>query len=254
MTREQKARREPSCRLFATGRERLVCAAPSPGMRLLRGRAGDHERDYARTRATVARVADDETPALRVWRPHRQVAFGRRDRRAEGYGRARAAASERGYAVLERAVGGRAVAYTGTTVAFALAEPTDSGRDGISTRYDRVAGAVRRALERVGVDAREGEPADSFCPGTHSLQADGKLAGLAQRVRQDVALTAGIVVVSDHAPLAAVLAPVYDALGVPFAPDSVGSVARAGGDPDGVADALADELAGDRPVRVQQLG
>jgi len=216
-------------------------------MRLLRGRASDHERDYERTRQLVARVAADGEPALRVWRPHRQVAFGRRDRRADGYGRAREAATERGYAVLEREVGGRAVAYTGSTVAFALAEPP-SGRGGIGDRYDRVSDAAVRALEAVAVDASEGEPTNSFCPGAHSLRAAGKLVGIAQRVREDVALTAGIVVVRDHEAIADVLAPVYDALGVPFDPDSVGSVVRAGGDPTGLVDALAAELVGSRTV------
>ncbi|WP_324665567.1 lipoyl protein ligase domain-containing protein [Haloarcula sediminis] len=223
-------------------------------MRLLRGRASDPERDYQRTRRMVARAADDAEPALRVWCPHRQVAFGRRDRRAEGYDRARGAARDRGYAVLEREVGGRAVAYTGSTVAFALAEPTGesrerpAGRGGIGHRYDRVSGAVQRALATVGVEASAGEPTDSFCPGAHSLQADGKLVGIAQRVRQAVALIAGIVVVRDHAAIADVLAPVYDALDVPFDPDTVGSVARAGGDTAGVIDALTTALVGARTV------
>jgi len=217
-------------------------------MRLLRGRASDHERDYQRTRELVARAADEEQPALRCWRPHRQVAFGRRDRRAEGYDRAMEVAADHGYAILECAVGGRAVAYTGRTVAFALAEPTAASRAGIAARYDRVLGAVERALECAGAEAREGEPASAFCPGSHSLQADGKLAGLAQRVKRDVALTAGVVVVRDHEAIAAVLDPVYDALGVPFDPASVGSVARAGGDADAVRDALEAELVGDRAV------
>ena len=214
-------------------------------MRVLRGRASDHERDYERTREMVARVADDGAAALRCWRPHRQVAFGRRDRRGADYQRARRAASDRGYAVVERAVGGRAVAYTGTTVAVALAEPTADGRSGISDRYDRVEAAVERALATVGVDACDGEPPESFCPGSHSLQATGKLVGLAQRVRDDAALTAGIVVVRDHDAIASVLDPVYDALGVPFDPDSVGSVVRAGGDPEAVVDSLIAELVGD---------
>jgi len=43
-----------------------------------------------------------------------------------------------------------------------------------------------------------------------------------------------------------VLDPVYDALGVPFDPDTVGSVSTAGGpdDPERVIDALGMELAG----------
>lgn len=221
-------------------------------MRLLRGRASDHERDYERTRDLVASVAAEGDAALRCWRPPRQVAFGRRDRRATGYDRARRAARDRGYAVVERAVGGRAVAYTGRTVAFALAESTAAGREGIDDRYDRVLGAVERTLTSVGVPVRRGEPPDSFCPGSHSLQAAGKLAGLAQRVRQDVALTAGIVVVRDHGPIATVLDRVYNALGVPFDPESVGSVACTGGDTDGLCDALATELVGDRPVTARE--
>jgi len=220
-------------------------------MRLLRGRADDHERDHERTCELVARVAEDGEPALRVWRPHRQVVFGRRDSRAEGYDRAREAATARGYAVLERAVGGRAVAYTGSTAAFALAEPTE-GREGIDERYDRAAAAVARALARVGVDASDGEPPASFCPGAHSLQADGKLVGIAQRVRQAVALTAGVVIVRDHDAIGAVLAPVYDALGVPFAPDTVGSVARAGGDTERLLAAVEAEFVRDRPVTARE--
>ena len=217
-------------------------------MRVIRGRATTVSADRERTRTLLDRTGRTGEPAVRVWAPHRQVAFGRREAAEPGYDRAVAAARERGFEPVERSVGGRAVAYTGHTVAFALAEPTTDGRAGIGDRYDRVSGAVQRAMDSVGVDAREGEPTDSFCPGTHSLRADGKLAGIAQRVRQDVALTAGVVVVRDHAAVGDVLAPVYDALGVPFDPDTVGSVAHAGGDTDGVLDALAAELVGARTV------
>jgi len=89
-------------------------------------------------------VADTGEPALRVWTPHRQVVFGRRDRRSDGYDRAGEAARRQDFAVREREVGGRAVAYTGTTVAFALAEPVDDHRTGIGARYDRALDAPRR--------------------------------------------------------------------------------------------------------------
>lgn len=201
------------------------------------------------------RVASDREAALRVWRPYRQVAFGRRDATSDGYERAQAAARDRGYVVVERSAGGRAVAYTGSTIAVALAVPTENPRGTIQRRYDRVSAAVRRALAECGVDAREGEPPDSFCPGTHSLQADGKVAGLAQRVRQSVAVAGAIVVVRDHEDIAAVLTPVYAALGVPFDPDSVGSVARAGGpaDPDRVVAALEATLTAGRDVSVSDI-
>ena len=214
-------------------------------MRVLRGRAATLEADHERTDELIARAVETDEPALRVWSPHRQVAFGRRDATADDYDRARAAARERGYEPVERDVGGRAVAYTGTTLAVVYAEP-DPDRTAIGARYDAATERYRRSFDELGVDVWEGEPDRSFCPGSHSLSADGKLAGLAQRVRRDVALTSGIVVVRDDEAIAEVLAPVYDALDVPFDPSTVGSVAAAGGpsDPETVADAIVDAYGG----------
>ena len=204
----------------------------------------------------VDRVADGGEAALRAWTPQRQVVFGRRDRRSDGYERAREVARERGYAVVERQVGGSAVAYTGDTVAFALAEPVDDHRTGLRERYDRALDALRAALADSGVDARRGEPPDSFCPGSHSLQtADGKVVGVAQRVRRDVTVVAGVVVVSDADAVSAVLDPVYDALDVPFDAGSVGSVAEAGGpaSPAPVVRALETAFVDGRDVTVASV-
>ncbi len=199
-------------------------------MLVLRGRAADVGADREVTRRLVEHSAAAGVPALRVWYPHRQVAFGRRDTRSEGYEEARRRAERQGFDPVERAAGGRATAYTRGTLLFASAEPVEDARNGIDDRYERTIETVQNALSDLGVDARRGEPPDSFCPGTHSLQVTGKLVGLAQRVRQDVALVAGVLTVRDHAAIAAVLDPVYDALGVPFDPGSVGSLARAGGE------------------------
>ncbi len=219
-------------------------------MRVLRGRAADPEGDRATTRRLAGWVGETGQPAVRVWRPHPTVAFGRRDTTRDGYERALQAAAESGYAVLERSVGGHAVAFTGTTIAVLRAEPVDEARTGIQKRYDRVTGAVARALAGVGATVEQGEPDGAFCPGTHSLSADGKIAGLAQRVRREVALTSGVVVVRDHDRIAEVLDPVYDALDIPFDRDAVGSVARAGGtgDPEQVTAALQSSLATDPAV------
>lgn len=201
-------------------------------MLVLRGRAADVGTDREVTRRLVEHSAAAGAPALRVWYPHRQVAFGRRDTRTEGYEAARRRAEQQGFDPVERGVGGRATAYTRGTLLFARAEPVADPRGGLDDRYERALGAIQRALSDLGVDARRGEPPDSFCPGTHSLQAAGKLVGLAQRVRQNVALVAGVLAVRDHTVIAEVLDPVYDALGVPFDPDSVGSLTRAGGETD----------------------
>jgi lipoate-protein ligase A len=199
-------------------------------------------------RAAVAGVA-----GVRAWAPARQVAFGRRDARAAGYPAARAAAEVRGFPAVERDVGGRAVAYTGTTVAFAHALPLADARTGVTARYDAAVAAVEDALATLGVDARPGEPPGSFCPGAHSLQARGKLAGVAQRVRAGAALVAGVVVVDGIVAITDVLEPVYAALGEPFDPSTVGSVAAAGGpaDPDAVARALERALVDGRRAVVR---
>ena len=231
-------------------------------MRVLRGRAANIEADREASRAMLAQTAETGEPAVRVWRPHRQLAFGRRDANADNYDWARRAAREHGFPPVERDVGGRAVAYTGSTVAFVRTEPLDDVRQGLDSRYDRMVEDVRRALGRLGVDAEEGEPPDSFCPGTHSLCRDGKLAGIAQRVRQGGAAVAGVLVVADDREIAAVLADVYDALGVPFDPDTVGSVERARGnadmdvvaDPNTVVSTIEAELVGDWEYKLQQVG
>lgn len=203
-------------------------------MRIVRGSVSDVETDRRITR-TLARMAErtDET-TLRVWTPPRQIAFGRRDSSAAGYRRARRIARERGYVPVERSVGGRAVAYTGTTVAFGIAVPADGDRGGIERRYRETTADLIRALETVGATVVRGEPDASFCPGGHSVRSDGKIAGIAQRVRNESALVGGCVIVSvaDEKAIADVLDPVYDALGEPFEPASVGSVQGAGGTAD----------------------
>lgn len=224
-------------------------------MYVLRGRPTtiDADREVSRRLLSLASAGE---PAVHVWRPHRQVAFGRRDRRLEGYDLAHDRAREHGFPPVERDVGGRAVAYDGTTtLAFARAEPVADFRRGTDERYDRIASALERALESLPGDLQpvRDEPDASFCPGTHSLSlatADGhprKVAGVAQRVRQDAAVVAGILLVDGRAELAGVLEPVYEALDVPFDPETVGTVADAGGPaaPSVVRGSLEAALVGD---------
>lgn len=225
-------------------------------MRAVRGRASDIEADRAVTRSLLDDARDSGEGAVRAWTPHPQVAFGRRDARADGYERARAAARERGYPPYERSTGGRAVAYTGATVAFVRAEPADNAREGIDARYEALLADVERALTGLGVDVERGEPPESFCPGTHSLQATGKVVGAAQRVQQGVGLAAGICIVRDHDAVASVLEPVYEALTVPFDPDTVGSLERALGEtvePEEACRAIERALAGP-DATVERLG
>lgn len=224
-------------------------------MRVLRGRPETIDADRTASIEMLENVAETGEPAVRVWRPHRQLAFGRRDTRAPGYERAVAAARDHGFPPVSRSVGGHAVAYTGSTVAFAHAEPISDIRVGLDDRYGRATRTIRRALADLGVETDTGEPPNSFCPGQHSLQRRGKLVGLAQRIKTGAAVTAGVVVVRDHDEVAAVLDPVYDALDIPFDPGSVGSIAKAGGtsDPDAVVSTIERALVGSADVEVTPI-
>jgi len=217
-------------------------------VRLVRGTLADPAADRTATDRLVAWTREYRERGLRVWTPPKQVAFGPRDARTDGYERARSVAASCGYPPLDRETGGRAVAFTGETVAFVETVPVAEQRRAIADRYDRTLLRVAGALATLGIDCERGEPTASFCPGTHSLQAaGGKIVGVAQRVRRSVAVVAGVVLAHDRDAVAAVLDPVYDALDLDFDPASVGSVARAGGDgdPPSVVDAVRAGLADD---------
>ncbi|MXR40171.1 lipoate--protein ligase family protein [Halobaculum sp. WSA2] len=205
----------------------------------------------------LSAAGESGVPSLRVWTPGRSLAFGRRDARADGYDRATAAAREHGFPPVERSVGGRAVAYAESTLAFAHAIPLDDARAGLNDRYGDAVATLVAALRDAGADVERGEPPASYCPGDYSVRVvgGGKVAGIAQRVRQNAALVSGCVTVAERGPIRAVLAPVYDALDVPFDPESVGSVAQAGGpaDPEAVRDAIEAEFVADREAEVRDV-
>lgn len=201
-------------------------------MRLVRGRADTPAADRGVTDRLVSAVGETGQPILRVWQPPRQVAFGRRDAHREGYDGARQHLAERDIPYVERATGGHAVFFSGTTVSFLRATPVEDGRSSITDRYETTIEAVKGALSRLGVETSEGEPEAAFCSGTHSLSAEGKIVGLAQRVRRDTAVISGIVVVRDHEEINEVLDPIYQALEIPFERTATGSIARAGGESD----------------------
>ena len=219
-------------------------------IRVYRGRRATREADRDATAAMLAETAESGDPSLRVWAPGRLVAFGRRDARADGYAEAMRAAREWGFHPTERSVGGRAVAYADSTLAFAHAVPLADMRVGMDDRYDAAVRTLLDALHGLGSDVEPGEPPNSYCPGDHSVRVidGGKVAGIAQRVRKGAALVSGCVTVAERDAIRDVLAPVYDALGVAFDPDSVGSIAAAGGpaDHDVVREAIESAFVAER--------
>lgn len=201
-------------------------------MRVVRGGRADPEADRRLTETLLSKAIERDQSALRIWAPPRHVAFGRRDSTREGYPAALQLARRAGYPSIQRTVGGHAVVCTGRTVAFTRILPGETSTSGIRGRYDETLSRLERALGELGVDVSRGEPDGAFCPGTCSLSAQGKIVGLAQRVRHEGTLVAGLILVDDHQTVGTVLEPVYDALSLPFDPDAVGSIARAGGEAD----------------------
>lgn len=225
-------------------------------MHVLRGRPSTPAANQRIIDEMIRRAAEGGEESVRVWRPRRHVAFGPRDTNDPAYPEARRIAESRGFVPVERSVGGRAVAHTGATLAFARCHAVDAPRRDLRTRYRVASRDVRAALETIGVDATTGEPDDSFCPGTHSLQADGKIVGIAQRVRRGAALVSGVIVVADREAMAEVLEPVYEVLGVPFDPSTVGSIAAAGGpsEPAPVARAIERAFVDDGTRATEWIG
>jgi lipoate-protein ligase A len=208
----------------------------------------DPTLDTAVSRAILLRVSAGELPeTMRLGRPGAMVAFGRRDVASSGYARAVRAARARGFEAVERLAGGRAAVFHERTVAIAHAvadrDPTPDTR----ARFDDMAAIVAGALGSLGIDARIGEVAGEYCPGEHSVNAGGrtKLAGLGQRLVKGAAHMGGVVVVGGSDRVRDVLVPVYDALGLEWDPDTVGSVEDelGTGDLESMEKAILEQLA-----------
>ena len=208
----------------------------------------DPALDTAVSRALMLRVAAGELPeTLRVARPGPIVAFGKRDAVTAGYPDAVRAAREGGYEAIERLAGGRAAVFHEDTIAIAHAVADADPRRRVTERFAMTSELVTAALRRLGVDARVGEVAGEYCPGSHSVNAGGerKLVGIGQRLVAGGAHIGGVVVVDGSARVRDILLPVYAALGLDWRPEVTGSVAdeTPGASWRGVADAIVAEYA-----------
>ncbi len=208
----------------------------------------DPALDTAVSRALMLRVAAGELPeTLRLARPGAIVAFGKRDAVSPGYAAAVQAARAAGFEAIERLAGGRAAVFHSGTIAFAHAIPDADPRDRIEERFDAAAGLIAAALARLGVDARVGEVPGEYCPGSHSVNARGrlKLVGIGQRLVAGAVHVGGVVVVEGEDRVRDVLVPVYSALRLDWRPDTTGSVALEAPDVgwEAVAGAIVDEFA-----------
>lgn len=180
----------------------------------------------ALSRILLDQVATGERPAtVRLSRPGRVVAFGRRDRRAEGYADAVSSARASGFGAMERITGGHAAAYSEGALSLTLTIPDIEPAKRTNRRFEEAAAIARDAFTDLGIDARIGEVPGEYCPGDFSVNARGatKLAGIGQRMVKGAAHVGFVIVVSGSRLLREVLDPVYGALGLEWNPETVGA-------------------------------
>jgi octanoyl-[GcvH]:protein N-octanoyltransferase len=200
------------------------------------GRFEDPTTAYGYQRIIFEQVAARERPpTVSITPSTRHVGVTRRDTFRPGFSYAVRASHEEGYPVLVRSAGGGATVAGPGTFGFSIIRPADAHEDrwGIRDRYDEAAALVLEAFGRLGVRAQVGEVRDEFCPGDHSIrvgswEAGMKVVGIAQRVTRRATSVGGIVLVEGEDELARILQRVYGAMHLPFRPESVGSLRRAG--------------------------
>jgi octanoyl-[GcvH]:protein N-octanoyltransferase len=221
---------------------------------LLPGRFEAAQTAYGYVRTVFDQVASGErAPTVSITPSVRHVGVTRRDTFRPGFSEAVRASRGAGYPVLVRGAGGGATAAHYGTFGFSIIRPSDAteARRGIRDRYDEAAALALGAFRRLGVrGVAVGEVRDEFCPGDHSIRVgdreDGmKVVGIAQRVTRRATSVGGIVLVEGEKDLAQVLELVYGAMRLPFRPQSVGSLRRAGSDAgiEEVLEAFAAEAA-----------
>ena len=210
------------------------------------------------SRVLLEQVAGGKRPAtVRLSRPGRVVAFGRRDVVSPGYRDAVAAAGRAGFPGMERLSGGRAAAFTegALSLTFTLPDPHPAERTNL--RFTEATGLVRDAFRDLGVDARLGAVPDEYCPGEFSINAGGrtKLAGVGQRMIGGAAHIGLVIMVSGSELVADVLEPVYSSLGLDFNRATVGSLEDEvpGIDREAVEEALLRRLARTAEVEAVSL-
>ncbi len=204
---------------------------------LLPGRFTDPAHGYGFQRTVFEQVAAGERPAtLSITPSTRHVGVTKRDTHRPGFREAVEFSEKLGFSVFVRGAGGGATAAAAGTFGFSIVRPSRRGDAalGVAARYREASDLALAAFSRLGVhDAEVGEVAGEFCPGDNSLRIGGyrtgmKVCGIAQRLTSRATSVGGIVLVAGHREITPVLEAVYGAMNLPFRPESVGSLARAG--------------------------
>lgn len=184
--------------------------------------------EMAYTHALLRRASRGSPgPVVRLYQPADDVvAFGRRDTLRPRFRDAVRVCRDAGFRPVVRPSGGRAVAYTSSSIVVDLVAPDRDAVGGVESRFVSLGTTYVDVLRQVGIDARLGEVTDEYCPGEFSVNARGlvKLVGTAQRIVRRAWLFGAVLVVDDAPRLREVYAAMYPHLDLAFDPASVGSV------------------------------
>ncbi|MDY3049423.1 MAG: lipoate--protein ligase family protein [Rothia sp. (in: high G+C Gram-positive bacteria)] len=178
----------------------------------------------------VRAVGRGEAPStLRIYRPQPTVAFGRRDELNPRFAQARDLAQAAGFEPLVRTVGGHAAAYHQGCLVVDHFQKAADAVSGNHERYGIFGDMFAQALTDLGIPAGVGQLAGEYCPGDYSIwgQLPGgqkiKLIGTAQRVVAGAWWFSSGIVVTGADSLRSVTSQVYEALGLPLDPRTVGA-------------------------------
>ncbi|MBC2638288.1 MULTISPECIES: lipoate--protein ligase family protein [unclassified Rhodococcus (in: high G+C Gram-positive bacteria)] len=188
----------------------------------------DPVSDAALATALLRRTArEPNAPALvRIYSPAPTLSFGRLDAVRPQFPVAAEVARQHGFTPLVRGAGGRAAAYHEQTLVVEIFSRDSEGMLGARPRFQRITPRLVAVLRKLGVDARIGPVPGEYCPGEWTVNGAGrvKLAGTAQRIVAGAWLFGFELVVSDSAPVRAVLTDVNAALDLEFDPGTAASL------------------------------
>ena len=182
-------------------------------------------------RRALQRLKTGEAGVLRFYRPVPTAAFAPRDITSEHYRAAAGCMRSLGFAPVERLAGGHLAVYDEHALVIDLVAPHPEPRQHIHGRFKIFAEAIATALATQGVDASIGELPGEYCPGSSSINGEGriKLVGLAQRVVGNGYHLGAVISVQHSSAAKQAVTTAYQILGLPFDPKTFGAVSDLAG-------------------------
>lgn len=182
--------------------------------------------DVAVSHALLEQASREGVAAVRLWRPARAaLSLGRLDLRSPNAVRLSELAQRYEATPVRRLAGGRAAGLDAGCLCLGWAQPQAAMAQS-SARYRLLTGVISDALAKLGVASSVGESAGEWCPGAWSLKgANGKLAGLAQRVISGAAWCEALIVVERQADSMLLGRYVHEVLSIPWHTQAQGELA-----------------------------